>query len=346
MKIAQFMELPYFRTIVDIPKTDKLISYSSNIMFIGSCFTEEIGGRLKKYLFNVDVNPFGILYNPLSVAKSLEILLSGKEFTQADLHKRGDVWFSFYHHSKFSSTDLQHTLANINSRLHTARKMLENLDFLFITFGTSWVYRFLSTGEVVSNCHKLPQKLFERQMLESDEIVEVYSELLTELWKRLPQLTVVFTISPIRHWKDGAVGNQYSKSTLIVAVQKLVGRFDKLQYFPSYEIVMDELRDYRFYAKDMIHLSEAAVDYIWLRFGQVYFSESTLEAIKQVEKLLKAMEHRPRFVESEEYKMFVNNTLEKIMLLKKFYPQIRIEELETYFKNLKIKINNGTNSED
>ncbi len=331
------MELPLFRTVVDIPESSRKISYSSKLMFIGSCFTEEIGNKLKDNLFDVDVNPFGVIYNPISVYNSLRILLEQRRFTESDLERRGSVWFSWYHHSRFSLPDKQQTLDLINSRIEQSSQFLRQSDFLFVTFGTAWVYVLNKTGQVVSNCHKLPERLFTRRLLEVDEIIKAYEELLPDLWQVNPDLKVVFTVSPVRHWKDGAVGNQVSKSTLILAIHKLLERFEQLEYFPSYEIVMDELRDYRFYADDMIHVGSQGVDYIWLRFGQVYFSADLDRTIKEVQKLVKAREHRPLNPQSDEYRQFVNSTIEKIMLLRKNQPHIRIDSLLEYFLNEKKK---------
>ncbi len=331
------MELPLFRTVVNIPESPDKINYSSKLVFIGSCFTEEIGKKLTDNLFNVDINPFGVIYNPISVLNSLQILLDKRKFTEQDLERRGQIWFSWYHHSRFSFPDKQQTLDAINSRIELSSEFLRQADFLFITFGTAWVYVLNRTGQVVANCHKLPDRIFTRRLLDIDEIVNSYSQLLPALWKVNPDLKIIFTVSPVRHWKDGAVGNQLSKSILIVAIHRLLERFGQLGYFPSYEIVMDELRDYRFYAGDMIHIGSQGVDYIWLRFQQTYFSQDMEKTIKEVEKLVKARGHRPFNPNTEEYKQFVNTMIERIMILRKNQPHIRIDELLEYFLNEKKK---------
>lgn len=331
------MELPLFRTVVKIPESQKKISYSFKLMFIGSCFTEEIGKKLTDNLFDVDVNPFGVIYNPISVFNGLKILLDKRMFTESDLERRGSVWFSWYHHSRFSFPDKQQTLDAINSRIEQSSEFLRQADFLFITFGTAWVYVLNRTGQVVSNCHKLPDRIFTRRLLDVDEIVSSYEQLLPALWDVNPGLKIVFTVSPVRHWKDGAVGNQVSKSVLILAIHRLLERFEHLEYFPSYEIVMDELRDYRFYADDMIHIGSQGVDYIWFRFGQTYFSPDLDKTIKEVEKLIKAREHRPFNPDTEEYKQFVNTMIERIMILRKNQPHIKVDGLLDYFLNEKKK---------
>ncbi len=325
------MDLPLFRTVVEIPVSDRKITYSSRVMFIGSCFTEEIGGKMSEYLFDTDVNPFGVIYNPVSVANSLQILLDKRLFTEQDLERRGSVWFSWYHHSRFSFPDKQQTLDAINSRIEASSEFLRKADFLFITFGTAWVYILNRTGQVVSNCHKLPQKIFTRRMLEVSEIVDLYSGLLPRIWEANPDLKIVFTLSPVRHWKDGAQGNLYSKSVLYVAIRKIMEKFPQTGYFPAYEIVMDELRDYRFYADDMIHIGSQGVEYIWLRFGKTYFTPAVEQSMKEVEKIVKAREHRPKNTATAEYLQFLNSTIERIMILRKTHPYIKIEPFLQYF---------------
>ncbi len=325
--------LPLLRTVVDIPQLTPKITYGSRIMFLGSCFSEEIGSKFEQYLFDTDVNPFGIIYNPASVYNSLKILLDNRLFTERDLFRRGQTWLSFSHHSRFSGTSSTEILEKINTRISASRQMLEKADYLFITFGTAWVYILNETGQIVSNCHKLPQKLFTRRMLEIDEIVEMYQTLIPGLWKFNPNLNIVFTISPVRHWKDGAVGNHYSKSVLMVAIQKIINLFPEVKYFPSYEIIMDELRDYRFYDQDMLHISPQGVDYIWLRFSDAFFDETTSKTMSEVEKVVKASQHRPQNKDTDEYRKFLASTIEKIMIIKKHHPYIKIDHLLEYFLN-------------
>ncbi len=325
--------LPLLRTVVEIPEFENKITYSSRLVFMGSCFSEEIGHKLEHYLFDIDLNPFGILYNPASVAQSLGILLDKRLFDQKDIFQRGQLWLSFYHHSRFSSTSPDELVNMINQRIEESHQQLRKANFLFITFGTVWVYMLNETGQVVSNCHKLPQKLFTRRMLPVDEIVEMYSDLLQRIFEFNPDLEIVFTISPVRHWKDGAVGNQYSKATLIVAVQQLVEKFSQVKYFPSYEIVMDELRDYRFYADDMLHIGSQGVEYIWLRFSQAFFDKTTEKAITEVDRILKAMQHRPQNKDTDEYRKFLSSTIERIMILRKYHPYIKIDHVLQYFLN-------------
>lgn len=316
-----------FRTKVNIPKSEFDFGYQKRAMMMGSCFVENIGAKLKSYKYQVDVNPFGVIYNPVSVCSSLRILMEEKELVEDDLNFHNNLWFSFYHHSKFSNTDLSQCLSDINSGIKLSSKNLKEADSLFITFGTSWVYELLSSGTIVSNCHKLPAKDFNRYRLNVDEIVAIYKDLLVELLIFNPKIKIVFTVSPIRHWKDGANGNQLSKATLLLAIDQLTELFDQASYFPSYEIVMDELRDYRFYSEDMLHMSDVAVKYIWQRFSETYLTESAIQTQKQVEKFILAANHRPFNVNSDSHQTFIKSSLAKINDFLKLNPGINMDDV-------------------
>jgi hypothetical protein len=251
------------------------------------------------------------------------------------------LWHSFFHHSRFSSPDVNHTLTEINNRIKTSAQFLRKAGFLFITFGTAWVYEYKKTGKTVSNCHKIPAKKFIRYRLTVDKIVENYRRLLLEIWKINPALKVIFTISPVRHWKDGAIENQRSKATLILAVDQLIRELGTAHcdYFPAWEIVMDELRDYRFYDEDMIHLSELSVKYIWDQFQKSLIDDDSREISKEVQKVINALNHRPFNKFAPAYLSFLKQSLKKTKSLqKKFsYLNLIIEE------NLFLKKINETN---
>ncbi|RLD60127.1 MAG: GSCFA domain protein [Bacteroidetes bacterium] len=321
-----------FRTNIEIPKTDSKITYNSKIFFIGSCFTENIGDKLFELKFPVEINPFGIQYNPKSVKNSLGFLIDKKLFIQDDIHFANEQWFSFYHHSKFSNSDKEKCLFNINEKIKQASEFLEKTNIIFITFGTAWVYQLRDTKEIVSNCHKLPANKFNRFLLDVDDIYQDYLILIEKLFEINNNLKIVFTISPIRHLKDGAVGNQISKSTLILAVNKLKERFDNVEYFPSYEIMMDDLRDYRFYSQDMFHINETAINYIWHKFSDTYFDENTKKLMSRIEKIIRNKNHKPFNPKSEEYKDFLKNNLEKVNQLLKEYPYLNLDEEKEFFK--------------
>ncbi|MBE9467838.1 MAG: GSCFA domain-containing protein [Bacteroidetes bacterium] len=323
-----------FRTNIEIPKSNSKIAYNSKTIFVGSCFTENIGNKLYELKFPVEINPFGIQYNPKSVKNSLSFLIDKKVFTQDDIHFTNEQWFSFYHHSKFSNSDKEKCLFKINEKIRQAAEFLENADTLFITFGTAWVYQLNETKEIVSNCHKLPANQFNRFLLDVDDIYKDYLILIKRLLELNNKLKIIFTVSPIRHLKDGAVGNQISKSTLILAVNKLKKHFSNVEYFPSYEIMMDDLRDYRFYADDMFHINETAINYIWQKFSETYFDDNTQDLIKKIKKIVKNKNHKPFNPKSQMYKDFLKNNLEQINKLLHQYPYINLEDERNFFSEV------------
>ena len=284
-----------FQTEIQIPEFAWKSGYHKPGLFMGSCFTENVGNIMAGLKYPVDINPFGILYNPVSVAHGLRFLLQKKKFTENELIQHNGLWHSFYHHSRFSSSELEKALYAINSRIELSATFLKSAGFLFLTFGTAWVYEYKLTGQTVSNCHKFPEKEFRRFRLTPGEIVEEYRQLLSDIWEFNPKVKVVFTVSPIRHLKDGAIENQRSKATLLLTVDQLVRGFgeDQCNYFPAYEIVMDELRDYRFYEEDMIHLSNSAVNHIWEKFQTSLIDEESRKISENVKKVFSDMNHRP-----------------------------------------------------
>lgn len=300
-------------TKIDIPRSAIRFAYEHRTMFFGSCFAESIGRRLSDSLFCTEINPFGTLYNPASVAMTIERLIDGTPFTSDDLLQYEGLYHSFFHHSSFSSTSADECLHQINERLQQASAMLSSADRIIITFGTAYVYRLKKTGQVAANCHKLPEKYFERTRLSVEEIVSLWEPLIAKLQKEHPSLQWLFTVSPIRHWRDGAHANQLSKATLHLAVEALQEHFpEQTAYFPAYELMMDELRDYRFYADDMCHPSPTAIQYIWERFVEVCMDEPTRRLLKEAEEIRRALHHRPFNPHSEAYRRFLTQTLLKI----------------------------------
>lgn len=312
-----------FQTIINIPESVQKINYNHTILSMGSCFAENIGKRMKDIYFQIDTNPFGVLYNPISISNSLDLLLENKQFTANDLFESRGLWHSFSHSSLFSENSEENCLSAINERIKIAIEYLAKTDYLLITFGTAWVYEEQESGRVVSNCHKLPANQFKRRRLTVDQIVQDYLLLIEKLNKLLPHLTIVFSVSPIRHWKDGAHENNISKSTLMLAIDKLQNAYNNIHYFPSYEIQMDELRDYRFYAADMLHPSEVAIDYIWKRFTETFFEKNTITTKKEIEQLNADLSHRPMKPDSEEFKKFKLNIESKKQNLIADYPFLK-----------------------
>lgn len=283
--------------------------------------------------FPVDNNPFGIVYNPLSVKLVLNRLMENRSYNKQELFHFEGIWSSFDHHSRFSEIDAAVCLAKINDRVDLSSQFLSKTAFLFITFGTSYVYSRKANGTVVANCHKLPAAEFVRKRLTVEEIVSEYRILLEQLFKANPNLNIIFTVSPVRHWKDGAHENQLSKAILLLAIDQIVKDFPQTAYFPSYEIVMDDLRDYRFYEEDMLHPNKVAINYIWNRFKEVFMDADTLNLMKEVEKVILACSHRPFNPQSEQYQAFAKQMLNKIKLLQDQYPISFVQE-EAHFTGL------------
>jgi hypothetical protein len=316
-----------FQTEVQIPDYPWRTGYKKQNLFIGSCFTENVGNKMANLKYPVDINPFGILYNPVSVANGLRFLLQKKTFSKNELIQHNGLWHSMFHHSRFSSTNAGQVLAAINERIDSSSELLRKSGFMFLTFGTAWVYEYKPTGEVVSNCHKIPGKNFHRFRLTPEKVVELYQQLLPEVWKVQPEMKVVFTVSPIRHWKDGAIENQRSKAILLLAVSQLVNIFgeEKCNYFPAYEIVMDELRDYRFYEADMIHLSPVAVNHIWERFQSALIDEESRKIAEQVKKFVCLLNHRPLNMFTLEHLDFLNQSMQKGLKLQEKFPYLDLK---------------------
>ena len=312
-----------FQTKVDIPVSEVKISYEDKIMALGSCFAQNIGQKMQEVWFDTNINPFGVLYNPVSILKSIELLIENIAFTESHLFENRGLWQSFSHSSLFSDIISEKCLTKINESYIPACNFFEKADFLLITFGTAWVFEEKITGKIVSNCHKLPANHFVRRRLTVKEIVNEYSILIEKLSQLFPKMKLIFSVSPIRHWKDGAHENNLSKSILLLAIDELQLKFPLVQYFPAYEIQMDELRDYRFYAADMLHPSDVAVDYIWKRFSEAYFDDLTQKIKKEMEQLHADLSHRPLQPDSDEFRLFQKNIEKRKGYLLEEYPFLK-----------------------
>jgi len=327
-------------TPVELPNFKNKMGYRHQSMMIGSCFAESIGTFLQELCFPIMVNPFGTLYNPISIANSLDLLLSGKTFTgRQDLFYSNGVYNSFYHHSRFSGSDQSNTLAIINKQTAEAAGVLKKCHHLFITFGTSWVFKHKTNGIVVSNCHKLPAATFERYRLSVSQITETWIPLIDKMRSTNPDLHLVFTVSPIRHLKDGAHENQLSKSTLLLAIDELTAKYgdEIISYFPSYELLLDELRDYRFYAADMNHPSEVAVDFIREKFVASILDNEAIAFSAELGNILPTLKHKTLNSNDNRYVLFIENQIEKTKQLQIKYPFIDLEKVK---KKLHEKIDN------
>lgn len=314
-------------TPVELPSGLPRLSHADRLMLMGSCFAAEMGARLLDAKFRCDVNPYGVLYNPLSISSALREIEAGKEYGADRLFFFRECWHSPMHHGDFSSPEADETLRRINARLREAHALLPRLDCLLLTFGTAWVYESKETGTVVSNCHKLPEANFTRRKLSVEEIVMDYQALLSEWFLRNPKLKVLFTVSPIRHIRDGLHANNLSKATLLLAIERLQALFpEQVCYFPAYELLLDELRDYRFYAEDMVHPSEVAVRYVWESFSRTCFSEEALNIMAESEHIRKALAHKPFRPDSEGYKCFLGQIVLKIDQLNGKYPYLDFQK--------------------
>ena len=319
-----------FRTKIDIPAFGFDITYANRCIFVGSCFAENIGNKLASTKIPTSVNPTGILYNPLSICESIKNALSGKKYSDEDVFFSGGTWNCFDFHSRFSNPDKDFCIATLNAATETFANEIRNANVMFVTFGTAFVYELVN-GKVACNCHKQPENSFIRRLLKPQEIVGSWTGCIKALTAANPNLRIVFTVSPIRHWRNGAHQNQISKSTLHLAINELNSQFPQTGYFPAYEIVMDELRDYRFYAADMVHPSETAVQYIWERFGEAFFSEKTKTNIARIGKITAAANHRPTNPQSDAYKAFCNHNLAEIERIKAEFGAIDFSEEEEKF---------------
>lgn len=322
------------RTRVNIEPSATKITYNDRVMFIGSCFAYSMGSRMEMGRMPVMINPSGAVFNPVSVRNTLDTLLTKKEFNHDDLFFHDGLWLSFNHYTDFSSEDPLKVLDKINRKSKEAADFLVNAGFLFLTFGTARVYRFKKSGLIVSNCHKIPGGQFDIEMLSAGDIVKLWKIVLDRLHELFPRLKIVFTISPVRHWKDGAHGNQISKSVLLLAVEELLNHPSSPQYFPAYELVMDELRDYRFYKDDMLHPSEMAINYIWEAFSGCYMEAKTLNIWDRVNKITKACNHRLNTDSPLKVKYFAERMLTQISEVEADVPVIDLSFEKNYFQNL------------
>ncbi|MDR3140820.1 MAG: GSCFA domain-containing protein [Tannerellaceae bacterium] len=328
-----------FRTQVTIPESAFDFSYRDEIMLMGSCFAENIGTKLNEAKFTADINPFGILYNPASVALSLKALLYPAPFSPGELFEHEGLFHSFAHHGRFSAPSPEESSDKINRRLAVSAANLSKASRLILTFGTAFVYRLKSNGRIVSNCHKLPEKMFFREFVPADAILAEWNTLLLSLWEQNPDVKVLFTVSPVRHWRDGAHANQLSKATLLLAVDALQKKYpERIAYFPAYEIMMDELRDYRFYAGDMLHPSSVAIDYIWECFTRHCLARESQVVLKEWLEIQKAINHKPFRPQSEGYRQFISQTLLKAEQINRKFPYFdmakEIEQLRAKAENI------------
>lgn len=309
-----------FRTKIPILQTDFKIDYNAKIVSLGSCFAVNMAEKFDYFKFENSCNPFGILFHPIAIEKLIDSAVSGNQFTEEDVFFHNERWHCFDAHSDLSNSSKDELIANLNAITTSLKLQLQAASHIIITYGTSWVYRNIATNEIVANCHKVPQKEFSKEILSVEIIEKSIRNTLDLIQKINPNVKFIFTVSPVRHLKDGFVENQLSKAHLITAIHQIL---QSAIYFPSYEIMMDELRDYRFYAEDMIHPNAVAIDYIWQRFSETSISEESHSIMKEVETIQKGLAHRPFNLNSESHQQFLSKLNDKMVKLQKQLPQIQ-----------------------
>ncbi|GFD81463.1 hypothetical protein KUL118_43250 [Tenacibaculum sp. KUL118] len=296
------------------------INYQSKLLLLGSCFSENIGDKLNYYKFQSKQNPFGILFHPKAIENLITKALNKEEYTDKDVFFHNELWHSFEAHSSLSAINKNGLLNSLNLSIQQTFEQLQNTTHLIITLGTAWVYREISSDNFVANCHKVPQKKFLKELLSVHEISESL-EAINSLVKSVNKnISVIYTLSPVRHLKDGFTENQRSKAHLLSAIHEVVEPRNAIYYFPSYEIMMDELRDYRFYNEDMIHPNKTAVNYIWEKFKQVWITEDSYKTMQQVETIQRGINHKPFNSESEAHQIFLKKLQQKKETLLQAFP--------------------------
>jgi hypothetical protein len=317
-----------FSSEVHIQSIKNKFNYNDNLIFLGSCFSGNIGNKFSERLFNSQVNPFGVIFNPISIFKLLERSIEKKYFIGSDWIFRNEKWLNLDLHGELSFANLEEALSHSNNLIDEVHNFLKTANYLFLTFGTAWIYSFKENNQLVANCHKIPQKEFEKSMLSISEIIEFGNNIFNKLQTLNKNLKIIFTVSPVRHWADGAHNNNLSKSTLHLAVNEFL-KIENTEYFPSYELVIDELRDYRFYDRDLVHPNDLATDFVWEKLSEQWIDANTKKEILEIEKVISSANHRPFNVESEAHQKFVNKTLNKLHLLKKQHTNLNFDNLES-----------------
>lgn len=307
------------------------ISLSDTIMLMGSCFTEHMHEKLNDFKFKTLQNPHGVLFNPASICSALNSYITNKHVEATELFFQNSLWNNWSFHSSRSRAELKETLACMNAEIIGGSQFLKDSNWLIITFGSAFVYE-KNDHEIVANCHKAPASTFTKRMLGIEEIVLMYADLLKKIETFNPSLKIIFTVSPVRHLREGFIENNRSKSALILSIEKLVESFSNCFYFPSYELIIDDLRDYRFYAEDMVHPNYLATNYVWSKFSAACIEGKSREVFKELEQLKNAMNHRPMHPDSEEHQKFRAKFRSVILNLSDRFPEIDFQNERTFFE--------------
>jgi hypothetical protein len=326
-----------FKLTLEAKPSKYPIEYGDKLMLIGSCFTENIGAKFKSHLFEISENPYGILFNPVSVTNTLTEIMDLRKYKSDDLFQHNELWHSWSHHSRFSAIEKELAVENINRTILDAHHFLKSANRLVITLGSAWLYHLtneapLGKGQVVANNHKGPINWFFKSLMQPNELLESLHALVARLQTFNPNLQIVFTISPVRHLREGLIENNRSKAVLIHAVHELVSQSNQVDYFPAYEYVMDDLRDYRFYAEDLVHPNFAASGYVWDKLVETYMDHKTQAIMKQIAELQLAMNHKPFFTGSVEHQKFLQSCILKTETLMAAYPTLSLQDHLAFFK--------------
>ena len=313
-----------FTTKIPVQKSTFPIDYDSKVMLLGSCFAENMGKKFDYFKFQATTNPFGIIFNAVSLEKLIRRAVENRTFTENDIFFHNDLWHCYEVHSELSNLDKDAFLESLNDIIRSTNKQLNDSTHIIITLGTSWVYRNIETNEIVANCHKVPQKQFTKEFLSIHQTEESLQSIISLIHSVNPNCNFIFTVSPVRHIKDGFAENTLSKAHLIAAIHKTITNHkSNITYFPSYEIMMDELRDYRFYAEDMLHPNQTAIDYIWIQFFENYISESVFGLMNEICSIQKGLQHRPFNPNTESHQKFVLTLEEKMKRINERLPTIQ-----------------------
>lgn len=321
----------------EIKKLQQPIRHQHRLLLMGSCFTENIGEKLQKHKFCTMENPHGILFNPVSVAEAVTAYIDRQTYTVEDLFQYNEAWHSWKHHSRFSALTAEESCSKINDAITAAHDYLKNADYLFLTLGSAWTYTLTEKavnakkGSVAANNHKAPADWFYKKLLSVEETLSVLDNMIHRLFFFNPKLQIIFTISPVRHLREGVIENNRSKAVLIQAVHHLVGKFNQLYYFPAYELVIDDLRDYRFYAEDLVHPNYHATQYVWEKLTAACMDDETRSLIKEIAEINIAYNHKPFNATSAQHRKFMAGYHEKTWHLQQQHPYLDLSEELQYF---------------
>jgi hypothetical protein len=332
-----------FMINIDLKKPSKQINYRGKILLVGSCFTEHIGNSLEELKFSVLQNPNGILFDPFSVSQSLVSYIQNNQYNEKDFFQLSEVWHSWKHHSRFSNTNLEEAVRITNESQKRAHQFLREADWIIITLGSSFSYQLTKLAEAVkvspfegvgvANCHRAPAQWFHKHLMTITEIISNLDSTFEELFQFNSNLNIIFTVSPVRHIRDGVVDNNRSKARLLEAVHHLVNKYEKVNYFPAYELVIDVLRDYRFYDTDLVHPNYMATEFVLEKFAETFIDEPTQKLMQEVKSIMIARKHKAFQPDTAAHKQFLKAFFEKTKVLKEKYPFLNLNEEMKYFNS-------------